>query len=147
MYVLDTNVVSELRRGKPRPAAAVLAWAASVSMSRLHLTAITILELESGVLALERKTPPEGHALRRWLHGLREAFAGRILSFDDRAATLCAAMRVPRTRSERDAMIAGTALAYGMTVVTRNTSDFVGCGVALINPWGHGGVSSPAAVP
>ena len=145
MYVLDTNVVSELRQGKTRPAAAVVAWAASVSMSRLHLTAISILELESGVLALERKAPPEGQALRRWLHGLREAFAGRILPFDDRAATLCAAMHVPRTRSERDAMIAGIALAHGMTVVTRNVSDFAGCGVALVNPWQHG--SAPQGPP
>lgn len=72
---------------------------------------------------------------------------GRILPFDDRAATLCAAMHVPRTRSERDAMIAGTALAHGMTVVTRNTGDFAGCGVALINPWEHGSVNVPAVVP
>lgn len=89
-------------------------------MSRPHLSAISILEPEGGVLALERKTPPEGQALRRWLLGLRELFAGRILPFEDRTATLCAAMHVPRPRSERDAMIAGIALAHGMTVVTRN---------------------------
>ena len=135
MYVLDTNVISELRQGKPKQSAAVRSWAASVPASQLFLTAISILELEKGVLALERKTPPQSSALRVWLKSVRTTFAGRILPFTEDTATLCAAMHVPNPRSDRDAMIAATALEHGMTVVTRNVDDFAGTGVPLINPF------------
>jgi predicted nucleic acid-binding protein len=90
--------------------------------------------LEKGVLALERKTPPQGQALRVWLTGVRATFAGRILPFTETTATLCAAMHVPNPRSGRDAMIAATALEHGMTVVTRNVADFAGTGLQLVNP-------------
>ncbi len=135
MYVLDTNVISELRQGKPKQSAVVRSWATSVPASQLFLTAISILELEKGVLALERKTPPQGSALRVWLKSVRTTFAGRILPFTEDTATLCAAMHVPDPRSDRDAMIAATALEHGMTVVTRNVDDFAGTGVPLINPF------------
>ena len=135
MFVLDTNVISELRRGKPHQSAEVRAWAAGQASSKLFLSAITILELEMGILALERRTPPQGTALRAWLRGVREAFAGRILPFTDMTATVCAALHVPNPRSERDAMIAATALEHGFTVVTRNELDFAGTGAGLVNPW------------
>lgn len=135
MFLLDTNVISELRHGKPNQSIQVRRWAAEQSMGRLFLSAITILELEQGILALERRTPPQGSALRNWLTGVRAAFAGRILPFTDHSATICAALHVPNPRSERDAMIAATALEHGFTVVTRNTQDFVNTGVLLINPW------------
>ena len=135
MYVLDTNVISELRQGKPNQSLEVRAWAASKPASQLFLTAISILELEKGVLALERKTPPQGTALRIWLTNVRAAFADRILPFTDNTATLCAAMHVPNPRPDRDAMIASTALEHGMTVVTRNVADFAGTGVQLLNPF------------
>lgn len=135
MFVLDTNVISELRQGKPHQSAEVRAWAAGLPSSRLFLSAITILELELGILALERRTPPQGSALRIWLSGVREAFSGQILPFTDITATVCASLHVPNPRSERDAMIAATAIEHSFTVVTRNVSDFADTGVALINPW------------
>ena len=113
--MLDTNVISELRHGKPKQSMQVRSWAAGQPARQLFLSAITILELEKGVMAMERRTPPQGAALRVWLTGLRAAFAGRILPFTDNTATLCAAMHVPNPRSDRDAMIAATALEHGMT--------------------------------
>lgn len=135
MFVLDTNVISELRQGKPQPSAAVRRWAAGQPSHRLFLSAITILELELGIHALERRTPPQGSALRSWLTGVRAAFAGRILPFGENTAAVCASLHIPNPRSERDAMIAATALEHKFTVVSRNTADFDATGVALINPW------------
>ncbi len=135
MYVLDTNVISELRQGKPNQSQEVRAWAAGKPASQLFLSAITILELEKGVLALERRTPAQGSALRAWLIGVQASFAGRMLPFTDSTAILCAAMHIPNPRSDRDSMIAATALEHGMTVVTRNVVDFTGSGVQLINPF------------
>jgi toxin FitB len=135
MYLLDTNVISELRRGKPMQSEAVRAWAASVPANQLYLSAICLLELEKGVLALERKTPPQGNAIRAWLTGVRAAFSGRILPFAENTAVLCAALHVPNPRSDRDAMIAATALEHGMHVVTRNTADFAETKVKLLNPF------------
>ena len=137
MFVLDTNVISELRQGKPGQSSEVRACAAAQPASRLFLSAITILELEKGVQALERRTPPHGSALRAWLAGVRAAFAGRILSFTEYTAPLCAALHVPNACAERDAMIAATAIEHGFTVVTRNTPDFINTGVPLLNPWLH----------
>jgi len=135
MFILDTNVISELRHGKPNQSPEVRRWAAEQSTGRLFLSAITVLELEKGILSLERRTPSQGSALRSWLAGVRAAFNGRILPFTDHAATICAALHVPDPRSERDAMIAATAIEHGFTVVTRNTQDFVDTGVLLLNPW------------
>lgn len=137
MFVLDTNVISELRQSKRSQSPAVRAWAASQPAGRLFLSAITILELEMGVQALERRQPPEGSALRAWLVGLRAAFAGRILPFTENTAPICAALHVPNTRSERDAMIAATALEHGFAVVTRNLPDFANTGAQLLDPWSH----------
>ncbi len=135
MYVLDTNVISELRHGKPNQSLEVRAWASDKPISHLFISAISILELEKGVLALERRTPPQGSALRVWLNGVKANFADRILPFSGITATLCAAMHVPDPKSERDAMIAATALEHGMTVVTRNVADFGGTGTKLIDPF------------
>jgi predicted nucleic acid-binding protein len=135
MFLLDTNVISELRQGKPQPSAAVRRWAADQPSHRLFLSAITILELELGIQSLERRTPPQGSALRSWLAGVRAAFAGRILPFGENTAAVCASLHIPNPRSERDAMIAASALEHKFTVVTRNTADFEATGVPLINPW------------
>lgn len=135
MYLLETNVISELRQGKPNQSAEVRAWAAQHRTSTMYLSAITILELEKGILLLERRIPPQGASLRVWLTSVRAAFAGRILPFTEQAASLCAALHVPNPRPERDTMIAATALEHGFIVATRNTQDFVYTGVRLLNPW------------
>jgi hypothetical protein len=135
MYILDTNVISELRQGKPNQSFEVRKWAATMPANQQFLSAISILELEKGVLALERKTPPQGSSIRAWLTGVKASFAGRILPFNDKTAVLCAEMHVPNHRQERDAMIAATALEHGMTVATRNVADFVGTRVKIVNPF------------
>lgn len=138
MFLLDTNVLSELRPGKPRPSPEVRAWASTIPESRFFLSAITILEQQMGILQLERKVPPEGSALRAWFEAVRLAFAGRILPFTAEAAMRCAAMHVPDPKDYRDSMIAATALEHGFTIATRNVRDFEGTGARLVNPWTAG---------
>ena len=137
MFILDTNVVSELRKirfGKAHPR--VMAWADSVDAAALFVSAITIMELELGVLSMERKDATQGAMLRSWLEQqVLPEFAGRTLPIDTAVAQRCARLHVPDKRGDRDALIAATALVHGMTVVTRNVTDFKTTGVSLINPW------------
>jgi predicted nucleic acid-binding protein len=137
MFVLDTNVLSELRKVRLGKANTnVTAWAESVDAADLFVSAITILELELGVLLIERKDATQGAMLRSWLEQqVLPEFARRTLPVDTAVAQRCARLHVPDKRSERDALIAATALVHGMTVVTRNTADFVPTGVSLIDPW------------
>ncbi len=137
MFVLDTNVVSELRKVRHGKADTnVTAWAESVDAADLFVSAITIMELELGVLTIERKDSVQGAMLRSWLeqHVLPE-FSGRTLSVDTAVAQRCARLHVPDKCGERDALIAATALVHGMTVVTRNVADFRSTEVPLFNPW------------
>jgi toxin FitB len=135
MFVLDTNVISELRPGKKNQSLAVRQWAEKQSTTALYISAMTVFELEMGIQALENKLPPQGSALRSWLIGVRATFNGRILPFTENTAPICASLHIPNPRSDRDAMIAATAIEHGFTVVTRNEVDFVQTGVKLINPW------------
>lgn len=137
MYVLDTNVVSELRKvASGRADANVMAWNGTVGVASLYVSAITIREIELGVLLMERREPSTGAMFRAWLDGhVLPAFAGRILAVDTAVARRSAGLHVPSTRPDRDAFIAATALVHGMTVVTRNVRDFEPIGVAVINPW------------
>lgn len=137
MFVLDTNVVSELRKvriGKADPN--VAAFSERVDAADLFVSAISILELERGVLLIERKDAAQGAMLRSWLdqHVLPE-FSDRTLPVDIAVAQRCARLHVPDKRGERDALIAATALVHGMTVVTRNVADFQPTGVGILNPW------------
>lgn len=137
MFVLDTNVVSELRKVRLGKADTnVTAWTESVDASDLFVSAITIMELELGVLSIERKNATQGALLRSWLdqHVLPE-FSGRTLPVDTAVAQRCARLHVPDKRGERDALIAATALVHGMTVVTRSIADFKPTGVTTVNPW------------
>jgi len=137
MFVLDTNVVSELRKVRLGKADAnVVSWTESVDATDLFVSAITIMELELGVLSIERKDATQGGMLRLWLEQqVLPEFSGRTLPVDTAVAQRCARLHVPNKRGERDALIAATALVHGMTVVTRNVADFQHTGVALINPW------------
>lgn len=138
MYLLDTNVVSELRKvraGKADPHVAL--WADSVDAADLYLSVITLQELEIGVLLAERRDPTQGAVLRAWLNShVLPAFAGRILTVDTAVAQRSAQLHVPDPRPVRDGLIAATALVHGMTVVTRNGTDFEPTGVQILNPWG-----------
>jgi len=137
MYVVDTNVVSELRKDKDGKAdARVVAWAAGVPAATLFLSVITVLELEQGTHLVERRDPSQGARLRRWLDNqVMPAFAGRILAIDTGVVLRCARLYVPYPKSKRDAFITATALVHGMAVVTRNVADFATTGVAIIDPW------------
>lgn len=137
MYLLDTNVVSELRKAKSGKADKnVIAWASSVNTASLFLSVVAVLELEMGVLAKERSDSAQGAILRDWLENhVLPAFAGRIIAIDTAVARRCAQLHVPDRRAERDTLIAATALEHSMTVVTRNIDDFVATGVRLLNPW------------
>lgn len=135
MYILDTNVVSELRKGT-KAHLNVRTWAQSLAAASLYLSAISILELEIGILLLERREQKQGAVLRAWMgkHVL-PTFAGRILAIDTAVAQRCAVLHVPNPRSDRDAIIAATALVHGMTVATRNVKHFQPMGVAMVDPW------------
>lgn len=137
MFVLDTNVVSELRKVRTgKIDANVAAWAETMDAADLFVSSITLMELELGILSFERRDALQGAVLRSWFeqHVLPE-FSGRTLAVDTAVALRCARLHVPDKRGERDALIAATALVHGMTVVTRNVPDFEPTGVQIINPW------------
>ena len=137
MYLLDTNVVSELRKIRAGKADRHVAdWADSIDATDLYLSAITIQELEIGVLLAERRDPSQGAVFRAWMNGhVLPAFAGRVLAVDTAVAQRSARLHVPDPRPVRDALIAASALVHGMVVVTRNVADFAPTGVSTLNPW------------
>ena len=136
-YLLDTNVVSELRKvgdGKADPN--VTTWVSAQDSRDLYISAITVLELERGILSIQRRDVAQGSRLRAWMDDrVRPEFAERIISIDDAIATRCAHLHIPDRRNEADAIIAATALVHGLVVVTRNIQDFQGTGVVLVDPW------------
>jgi predicted nucleic acid-binding protein len=135
MFLLDTNVISELRR-PDKADRNVAAWANAIPAASFFMSAISILEIELGALLIARKDAAQGVVLRAWIDDhILARFEGRILAVDTAVAQRCARLRVPDPRAERDALIAATALVHGLTVVTRNVADFEPTGVALVNPW------------
>jgi len=143
MYLLDTNVISELRKVRAGKADAnVAAWIRSVPTASLFLSSIVIQELEIGTLLAERRDATKGALLRSWLDNhVLPTFSDRILPVDTAVARRSAALHVPDPRPVRDGLIAGTALTHGMTLVTRNVADFGSTGAPLLNPW----IERPAA--
>ena len=137
MYLLDTNVVSELRKIRSGKADGHVAnWADSVDTVDLYLSVITLQELEIGVLLAEHRDSARGAIFRTWLNNhVLPAFTGRILAVDTAVAQRSARLHVPNPRPVRDGLIAATALVHGMTVVTRNVTDFIPTGVTILNPW------------
>lgn len=137
MFLLDTNVISELRKANTtRIDRNVSRWAAQASWPTLFISVITVLELEQGVLSAGRRDAEQASVLRQWLDGhVITSFAGRVLPIDTEVARRCALLHVPNPRGERDALIAATALVHAMTVVTRNVADFEPTGVTIVNPW------------
>jgi toxin FitB len=138
MFMLDTNVVSELRKAKHGTAnAGVIDWATSVPAAAMSISAVTLHELELGVLLAERSDPPKGATLREWLdNAVIPAFADRIVAVDEAVGLRAAALHVPAPAPFRDAFIGATALVHGLTVVTRNVRDFERFnGLDVLNPW------------
>ena len=137
MFLLDTNVISELRKvGDGKADARVTAWISGQDAASFYISALTLMELEIGILRIDRRDAVQGERLRRWMdRQVLPEFRERTLSVDSAVALECARLHVPDPRAERDALIAATAMVHGMSVVTGNRADFEATGVALIDPW------------
>lgn len=138
MFVLDTDIVSELRKVRAGKAnQGVADWASGTPSGQLFLSAITVHELAYGVLLAERSDPDQGAVLRRWLDvSVASAFDQRVLAVDETVARRAAALHVPDPASFRDSLIGATALVHQMQIVTRNVKDFARFGdLDVVNPW------------
>ena len=135
MYLLDTNVISELRKGnKAHPV--VIDWIKRCPIHHQFVSAISLMELEIGILAMQRRDQIQGRQLRAWFEEkVLPVFKARVLPVDTSVALRCAKLHSPNPRSERDALIAATAAVHGMTVATRNVKDFALPGIDVVNPW------------
>ena len=137
MYLLDTNVISEMRKvATGRANLGLCEWASRQEASWFHISVVTAMELERGILSVERRDTQQGKLLRRWLEQVvRRQFGDKTLFIDDITAEICASLHVPNRCPENDAWIAAQAIQHNLTLVTRNEKDFIGLGIKLINPF------------
>lgn len=133
-FLLDTNVVSEIRRGRDSN---VAAWAGEVADAQLYLSVLTLGEIRKGIERLRVRDPSQADVFAAWIEQLRDHFADRIVSIDDRVAEEWGRLNAPAERKTVDSLIAATARVHDLTVVTRNTGDFEACDVEVLNPWQH----------
>lgn len=137
MYLLDTNIISEIRlaaKGKGNPA--VLAWAGKHDERLLYTNIIVLMEIERGILNVEKRDPQQASALNIWLtHTVKVAFEGRILTLDETTASICATLHIPDRAPENDAWIAASAIQHDLTLVTRNSKDFQHPNLRVFNPF------------
>lgn len=137
MFLLDTNIISELRRaahGLSNPG--VVAWAQTTDPVLMHTSVIVLMEIEHGIQRLDRKDPAQASRLRHWFeHQVRPGFGAHALPIDLDTALICAGLHARGPRSPHDALIGATALRHGLTLVTRNVRDFEVMGVPTLNPF------------
>jgi len=131
-FLLDTNAVSEIRRGRDPH---VRAWIGEVEDVDLHLSVMTLGEIRKGIELLRGRDAAQAEVFGSWLGELHTSFADRIVPIDARIAEEWGRLNAAASRNTIDSLIAATARVHGLTVVTRNTGDFEGCGVPLLNPW------------
>jgi predicted nucleic acid-binding protein len=131
MYLVDTNVLSEARRGTT----AARDWLRSVDPETIYLSVITLGEIMKGIELRQRTDPRAASSLRQWLEQLRQGHADRILPVGDEVALEWGRLAAKRPRAMADALIAATAIVHRKTIVTRNTADFEETHVPVINPW------------
>jgi len=135
MFLLDTNVISALRRPERLPPE-VTSWADEADVDQCYISVISVLEIELGILAKERVDASTGRILRTWFQtDVLAAFDDRIIPIDTEVAMRCAALHVPDPQPERVGLIAATAVVHSMTLVTRNVADFERTPANLLNPW------------
>jgi predicted nucleic acid-binding protein len=132
-YLLDTNIVSELR--KPDPDATLLAWYDTVRSADLYLSVLTIGEIRRGVERLRHRDPLQAARMERWLTGLRVSYRNRIVEVDASIAEEWGRISVPDPLPVVDGLLAASAIVLGWTLVTRNVRDVKRCGVRLLNPF------------
>ena len=137
MYLIDTNIISEMRKIRHRKADPnVTAWVNSVNPNLFYTSIVVMMELQRGVMGKHRTDPEQGKRLQQWFDiSVKGIFDKRVLYINDHIADVCAGIHVPNPKPENDAWIAATAIAHGLTLVTRNVSDFDGIAVDIINPF------------
>ena len=131
MYLVDTNVISDARRKIPQ----ALSWLQSIPPDEVFLSVVTLGEIARGIAQKQRTDPRAAQVFERWLARLRTTHKARILPITDVIAIEWGRLAAERPRGDADGLIAATAIAHGLTVVTRNVRDFADTGVPCINPW------------
>lgn len=134
-YLLDTNIVSELRRRAPDPS--VVAWYDTVPSADLFLSVLTLGEIRLGIERLRRRDPDQAEGLEQWLDGLRDTYRERVVGVDASIAEEWGRLNVPDPMPVIDGLLAATAKVRGWTLVTRNTTDLAREGCKLLNPFGQ----------